>query len=243
MSVGQDLAQAVAGKLDKACLLMHAASKNTGVKTKEQFVPVRVQYNPNSIALSGERDFHQNKDRTVAAETSGKYRQEDVYPVNMVLHTDLIFDAVQLADAFSAADAGKYSETGAVRTIAEKVCGTHSVQDMAELFVAAVCSAYTSAVCFSWGKQMFWGVLTKADVQYTMFNRAGNPIRAKVSIEIRQDTIRQTGSHAVNSELRYATQREWEQKFQQMFLEGGRLATNKELSGSSKTVSKFLNFR
>lgn len=43
-------------------------------------------------------------------------------------------------------------------------------------------------VIFSWGNLNFKGVITSLTEEYTMFNKDGKPIRAKVSINIREDS-------------------------------------------------------
>lgn len=249
MDIIKNMAKELTGNLDRACILLHGSSKPPkGVKSGN-FIPIKVQYNPGAIVLSGERDISRTKEPNVTAECSEKYKQDSIYPVDMILRTELIFDDTDLADAFFKTDSGKFSETGLIKTgISEAVNAAgkeHSVQEIAELFVAAACSAYTRTVCFSWGKQMFWGELIKVDVEYMMFNKKGNPIRAKVTIEIRQDTIEQqeAAGNTVNSEKRYATERQWNKKFDAMFGESGRLATNKRFSSTGNSrASNLFNF-
>lgn len=43
-------------------------------------------------------------------------------------------------------------------------------------------------VIFSWGNLNFKGVITSLTEEYTMFNKDGKPVRAKVSINIREDS-------------------------------------------------------
>lgn len=61
------------------------------------------------------------------------------------------------------------------------------VASISELFVAAIASDYSRLVCVVWNRMAFWGELCEAEVEYTMFDRKGNPLRSKVSIRIRQD--------------------------------------------------------
>jgi len=86
----------------------------------------------------------------------------------------------------------------------------YSVQDSTELFIAAMAQNFTRLIGFAWNKMIFWGELVGINVQYTMFNKAGAPIRAKVAIQIRQD-------QAVGTEDAYATEKEWEKAFDKMF--------------------------
>ena len=77
-------------------------------------------------------------------------------------------------------------------------------------------------VGFAWNKMIFWGELVGVNVQYTMFNKTGAPIRAKVTIQIRQD-------QAVNGEKPYKTEENWEKAFQAMFQEN---QTSNPLNGN-----------
>lgn len=274
MGLMNNLAHELTGNINRAYILMRASSKSPKEKAelmpsgklhgsawtdeaavgrfakKKHFIPIKVQYNPSSIDFSGERENGEGKDQNVTAESSEKYKQDSVYPVNMILRTELIFDDTNIADAFSKIDSGKFSETGAIKAAAGEISNAvgkaPSVQDITELFVAAACSAYTRTVCFLWGNQEFWGELTKVDVQYTMFNKKGSPIRAKVTIEIRQDIIESllNDDGRINSKKRYKTEQEWDKKFEKMFQESQKLAKNKHLSDSSnKLVSNIFNFK
>lgn len=62
-----------------------------------------------------------------------------------------------------------------------------AVAPISELFVAAIASDYSRLVCLVWNKMAFWGELCEAEVEYTMFDHRGNPIRSRVSVRIRQD--------------------------------------------------------
>lgn len=55
---------------------------------------------------------------------------------------------------------------------------------------------------------VFWGELTSADVEFTMFNKSGNPIRSKVSLTIEQET---EGSSRM--------QKAWEKAFKELVKE------------------------
>lgn len=246
MGVMDNLAHELTGNINRAYIQMHTCTNSL---KDNRYTSVPVQYNPSSITLSCERDIGQGEGQNPAAENAEQYKQEGIYPVTMILQTELIFDDTALADAFSMAESGKFSQTGMVKTAAKGIVGAvrpqRRVQDIAELLISACCRDYTRTVCFCWNKQMFWGELIAVDIQYTMFDRDANPVRAKAAIKIRQDTIEQPQerSAAVNSVKRYQTDAQWEKKFTLMFEESRKLAKNRHLSPTSgKLASNLFNF-
>ena len=64
-----------------------------------------------------------------------------------------------------------------------------SVRQMVELLVAATVFPSTRWIGFAWNKMIFWGELVYVDATYTMFDTSGEPVRAKVAIQIRQDEV------------------------------------------------------
>ena len=183
------------------------------------FFPVQVQFNPSSIIFQGTGG--EIRRESVGGAGENQFQQFD-RPSETVLGMELIFDDTNNKDAFMMdAELPLLSEIasvgGMVQRIEQGVTALqgkkYSVQDTTELFVAAMVQNFTRLVGFAWNKMIFWGELVGVSVQYTMFNKAGAPIRAKVAIQIRQD-------QAVGTDNPYATEKNWETAFENMFKAG-----------------------
>lgn len=192
------------------------------------YLPVQVQYNPNTISFSGT----QGRIRRSGVGGQDQVAQLDV-PVETVMSVELTFDDTNIKDAFMFEKLSVTNLGGIVQTVEDvgrMSKGGYSVQDISEVFVGAMVRPSTRWVAFVWNKMIFWGELTSANVRYTMFNPSGSPIRSKVTLRIRQD--------ARSGENRYATEKTWENAFDQMF------KTKYKTNGFnvSNKVSNFLNF-
>ena len=180
------------------------------------FFPVQVQFNPASISFQGTGG--EIRRESVGGAGENQFQQFD-RPSETILGMELIFDDTNNKDAFMMdAELPLLSEIASVGGLAQRIeqgvtalqGKTYSVQDATELFVAAMVQNFTRLVGFAWNKMIFWGELVGVSVQYTMFNKVGAPIRAKVGIQIRQD-------QAVNAEDAYKTEEMWEASFENMF--------------------------
>lgn len=173
------------------------------------YIPMKVQYNPSSMNFSGRAGEIRNE--SAGGSNEGSFQRYNA-PEETILSMELMFDDVNVMDAFMV-----NSSVASVQGIGD-VAGQlinaglgkeYSVQDISEVFVAAMLNSYTRMVGFVWNKTIFWGELTSVNVQFTMFNKKGNPIRSKVYIQIRQDKK--------NGETRYATEKNWEKAYENMF--------------------------
>lgn len=181
-----------------------------------EFIPVQVQFNPASISFQG--NGGEIRRESVGGAGENEFQQFD-RPAETILGMDLYFDDTNNKDAFMVdAELPLFSEIasagGMVQRLEQGVSAltgkSYSVQDVTELFVAAMVQNFTRLVGFAWNKMIFWGELTGVSLNYTMFNKAGAPIRAKVSIQIRQD-------QSVGVQGAYATEDQWEEAFEKLF--------------------------
>ena len=208
-------------------------------KIPDDFIKVKVQYNPSTVHYSSRGGQSFNRYSGVGGEGSGHIQTGNI-PTEVVLNMDLIFDDTDNSDAFMM-DSGAFSPTGimkkGVSSIIDRVTtgsfrGEHSVQNISELFIAATTSAYSRIICVIWNKTVFWGELCGVNVEYTMFNSKGNPIRSRVHLEVRQDD---RGAEAGANTL-------WNQSYQQMFKEAKKISKSKRLTSSSNLASNLFNF-
>lgn len=188
----------------------------TAAANSADYIPVQVQFNPSSISLQGMGG--EIRRESVGGAGENQFQQFDT-PSETVMSMELIFDDTNNKDAFMMdAELPLLSEITSVGGLTQRIeqavtAGrgkVYSVQDTTELFVSAMVQNFTRLVGFAWNKMIFWGELVGVNVQYTMFNKTGAPIRAKVGIQIRQD-------QAIGSNDEYATEKEWEKAFEELF--------------------------
>lgn len=189
------------GEVEKACIRFHRAflpeekDRTTvgtpaaiGLTAKEsKDVYVKVHYNPASISMKSEAGKNSTDGGSNTDPPTGDALQPEAVQMKTELSMELIFDETENIDAFMA-DSGMGSPTGLGRAgwhLKEKMKGReYSVAPISELFVAATMSIYARQVCFFWNGMQFEGELSKVNVEYTMFNNRGNPIRSQVAISI-----------------------------------------------------------
>ena len=208
----------VAGNRTGFSSVMGVDTNLAALSNGADYIPVQVQYNPSSISFSG-TGSGTKVEETVGGNNNKSYTTYES-PARVSMRVDLIFDDTHNADAFmlegSVLSASSLVQEGtrrigqAVRegSAAGLLRKTYSVQDISELFVAAMPELYSRYVGFVWNKMVFWGELTSADVEFTMFNKSGNPIRSRVSLTIEQET---EGSSRM--------QKAWEKAFEELVKE------------------------
>lgn len=174
--------------------LFGAADSVIGKANQAGFLPIQVQYNPSSISL--ESAAGTTIRQSVGGGGENTYQQMEM-PEETVLRMELIFDDMNIKDAFMwdnlRLSAGDVLQAGKSLTAAAK--GGCSVHTTVEGLVGAICRAQSRIVGVVWNKMYFWGELFGVNAEYTMFNRMGNPVRARVQIQIRQDELRTTDQY------------------------------------------------
>lgn len=208
--------------MDKSIIM---ASKQFG------YIPVKVQFNPSTITFTSQGG--QIKRETVGGAGENQFQQVDI-PSETVMSVELYFDDVNVMDAFMFDTLDVASVSGAYQK-GKEMAGKYSVRDISELFIAAMIQSYTRVVGFVWNKMTFWGELVGANCQFTMFNKSGEPIRSKVTLQIRQDQAIKASDGTINP---YATEKQWNKAFDEMF----KADIGKGLLGNGNAVSNILNF-
>lgn len=142
-----------------------------------------VQFNPSSlqiIARGGGRSPVSNFG-TIGTNQAGKieYRALDPY---ITVNFTLLFDAMNNADAFME-ERFTIGATTLAKNVATAIVGNeYTVRPQVEGFLAALRDEDHRTMIFQWGTLRYTGVLNAVSGRYTMFNTAGNPIRAEVQI-------------------------------------------------------------
>lgn len=148
---------------------------------------MEVQYNPSSITFQAsvkpikfqgmQKNFHSDIPSQLSA------------PASIIMSTELIFDDVNLKDAFMAdklrVSAGDV--VSAVSGVLKNVLGDgYTVQPQTNGLIATTMHPLCRRVTFSWADMSFTGDVSEVQARYTMFSVSGKPIRSVVKLGIRQ---------------------------------------------------------
>lgn len=148
-----------------------------------EFHIMQVQYNPTSLSFYTQAGAFQTGQ---GAGESGMNQITQMHlPPQTSLSCDLIFDAVNPYDAFMNEKLVN-SIGGLAEVITDWTRGEYSVQVPVDGLVSLVTQEATRQVVFHWSKMTFYGELESVNAKYTMFNPKGFPVRAVVTVSIRQ---------------------------------------------------------
>lgn len=141
------------------------------------------QINPSSIqimARGGGRGLVSNYGKAEGNQRGGlAYKALNPY-INISFKA--VFDATNNADAFME-ERLTASPVNIAKNVVTAVTGhEYSVRSRVEGFLAALRNENHRVAIFQWGKLRYTGVLNSISGQYTMFNTAGNPIRAEIQV-------------------------------------------------------------
>jgi hypothetical protein len=218
MGIKETLASSALGSVQKAMLIIHqgkdaqevdstkvaadtalmlkSASASTSAKELGQALNgpqsaltshvMQVQYNPASLSIQANAEavpftyLQQNIDSGIP--------NQSPRPPMVVLSVELIFDAVNPADAFML-DKLRLSAGSVVSDISGAIQakqGGYTVQPHTNGLVAALMRPSTRVVTFRWADMAFTGQLIEVQAVYTMFSVSGKPVRSHVRMNIAQ---------------------------------------------------------
>ncbi|MFI3313267.1 MAG: hypothetical protein R3Y62_05205 [Eubacteriales bacterium] len=180
-----------------------------------------VHFNPSQIQIQVAAEQELMTD--LASSNSNVLRAESQKPVipTVIFTTKLIFDHVVNADAFIS-DTLTPSIMGVAETAATLTGNTSTVRDEVEALLGVMYFPTTREVQFIWESFSFTGQLTYMNAQYTMFNSAGDPIRAEIMMRLTQHT----GKDVLNA---------WQAQFELAF------GSVTDLTTAADAVSSVLN--
>ena len=201
----------------------------------DNFFKIAVQFNPASMRMDSVNG--KVKSMNSSGNNTAKLLNEQEYSGRTKLSFDLIFDDVDLMDAFMLQEvfdlnASKaLSKAGDIWSHGQNV---FSVRARMEVFMTLLVSSVTQHVIFHWGKMVFRGQVTGVTNTYNMFNTSGNPIRGTMHLEITQDDRKenQTDPEKQGDNFSYQN-KQWQKSFNNTFKEGK--------GGGTSMASKFLN--
>ena len=196
------------------------------------YIPLQLQYNPSSIQISTMKGDILNRS---AGGLGENVFQQWTVPVQTTMSVDLIFDDMNVMDAFNFENIVSISggrDLGKQLYGSQKSAGGFSVRPLVEAVVGAMSMDESRQVIFVWNQMAFDGSLVGVDTEYTMFNRLGEPIRARVRIQIFQQNITKTkaGNTTVykKHDIEY-----WEQAYAKLF--------NSNYAGGGSNALQHLN--
>lgn len=170
---------------------------------------MEVQYNPASISFAANAEpmaatyLQSNVEQGVPSQLSR--------PPSVVMRVDLIFDAVNVKDAFMLEKfrvASVNDIAASAAGVAKALTGGYSVQPQTNGLLAAALDEASRLVTFCWADLCFTGELTETRAQYIMFSVSGQPIRSKITLQIAQEV-------AEDSDVSY-----WDKAFDTCFAPG-----------------------
>ncbi|MDD6038845.1 MAG: hypothetical protein PUD20_08645 [bacterium] len=157
---------------------------------KKQF---EVQFNPSDLQIEGygggrvATTAYNNPDDK-SKESSSNIMMMPM-PVYIKMSVKLLFDRMDPSDSFlsektniAASEMTRFVAKNAVRSFKKSTKLT--VQQEVEGLIAALRSPYTRCITFNWGDMSYEGILNRVASQYTMFNSAGEPVRAVVQLSL-----------------------------------------------------------
>lgn len=218
-------------KLNAASEALKGMSKQVK-NSSNGYIPIQLQYNPSSIQISTMKGDILNRS---AGGVGENVFQQWTVPVQTTMSVDLIFDDMNVMDAFNFENIISISgmrDLGKQMYGSRKSAGGFSVRPLVEAVVGAMSMDESRQVVFVWNQMAFDGSLVGVDTEYTMFNRLGEPIRAKVRIQIFQQNITKTKNGDQTVYIRHDISY-WEEAYGKLF------ASN--YAGGGSNVMQHLN--
>jgi hypothetical protein len=180
------------------------SSDPSGQTHKE--IQFNVQFNPSELVINARREIEKIIDTQDSSSASGSGRSassagsgggsnltqvQEVKPPGIFLTLKLIFDEVNISDAFMS-DKFTITPTAVAKsaiTQGLKATGKSewSVKPIVEAFIGAMRNDKTRLIRFNWAEFAFTGTLMNLDATYVMFSPSGNPIRANVILRLKND--------------------------------------------------------
>lgn len=185
----KELLNRISGKLELPEDEKLAKSVKKNPYKQYGYLALEVQYNPSSIYMDTQAGKQvQYSAGNLGSDTSNQLVQIH-QPTSTTMSFQLVFDSVNVQDAFMMEGmnltAGNLISGGA--NLVKKAMGNeYSVQAQMDGIMALLTQDETRQVIFYWANMCFRGELTSVNSKYTMFNKAGNPIRGVMEISIRQ---------------------------------------------------------
>ena len=146
------------------------------------YIPLEVQYNPSSVRI-----YSTGKGSGGYLIGSNNVTQASTLISQTIMDFELIFEDINNQDAFDITSMGFNVETiyGLGKDLASHLIdGPYGVINQVQGILGLIHNTATQGVIFMWNDMVFKGKLTDVNIEYTMFNKDGDPILAKVKMSI-----------------------------------------------------------
>lgn len=198
-----------------------------------KYVMMQVQYNPSSIYLESSAGNQVRYEGSGMGSMANTQVTQIDQPSTTTMSFQLIFDDVNVADAFSIEGNDTGINTSAVASHAMNAAkqikdGGYSVQAQVEGLLSLLTLEEAREVLFFWSGMSFQGEITSVNARYTMFNSSGHPIRGVVEMSLFQSQSAVNGNNY---------EKMWNKAFDEAF--GSENLNTK--SGGLSTAQKALN--
>ena len=226
MNLGENIVSSISGSVDKAilCVKKPATNNNTAnsIELQAQLASIKkngmfsfrkqaesiaktngyhvlkVKYNPSKINISSRAgSFIQPG----PGGESTNIISQVIVPAQTYMSFEILFDDENHQDAFMFDKFTNVSAGAVVSDVAGVVKnakgGGYSVKEEVEALIGMLTQSETRQVVFYWSEMVFAGEIVSLDAKYTMFNTLGNPIRAVVSLTLRESEEISNGGNSL----------------------------------------------
>ena len=203
---------------------MAAEIANSGYKIME------VQFNP------AELTFQLSQQNGSGKSTSKKDSESNLsQSIKNIMTVPLVFEQIVNTDAFmwdkqKVLMQGSFMEKVKSSSIASMI-NDYSVKTQMDGLMSLVSNAVTRNVIFCWNDMVISGVIQGVEMEYTMFNPSGNPIKGTITLSI-----------AVNYGAENTSNRKyWDKAFDTLF-EVNNSNMSEDITNTIGTISKLIQF-
>ena len=203
---------------------MAARIANSGYKIME------VQFNP------AELSFQLSQQNNSGKSTSKKDSESQLsQSIKNIMTVPLVFENIVNTDAFMwdkqrVLIQGSFMEKVKSSSIASMI-NDYSVKTQMDGLMSMVSNAATRNVIFCWNDMVISGVIQGVEMEYTMFNPSGNPIKGTITLSI-----------AVNYGAENTSNRKyWDKAFDTLF-EVSNSNLGEDITNTVGTISKMIEF-
>lgn len=203
---------------------MAAGIADNGYKIME------VQFNP------AELSFHLTQENSGGKNTSGKDGESQLsQSIKNIMTVPLVFENIVNTDAFMwdkqrVLIQGSFMEKVKNSSIASMI-NDYSVKTQMDGLMSLVSNAVTRSVIFCWNEIVISGVIQGVEMEYTMFNSSGNPIKGTITLSI-----------AVNYGAENTSNRKyWDKAFDKLF-DVSNSNLGEDITNTVGSINKLIQF-
>ncbi|MBE5913394.1 MAG: hypothetical protein E7274_04990 [Pseudobutyrivibrio ruminis] len=205
--------------------------------TASNFYWLEVEFNPSTLRYTARNGSQQQQ--SVTGDMAGHIAQYNV-DAETKLHFEMYVDS---AICLSASTGATLSTAISAGMNIFKGRDYYNIAPIVDGLCSLCHDFETQYVIFAWGKMAFYGILEEVNADYVMFDTDGKPIRAKVSVGIRQSgkTTKDEGEESFLSK----SQQYWDDVYKNYFGKGNQeiqIGTNAYYE-SIKDYNNLLNLK